>query len=197
LFEGGGFSAGALEGRRLELRRFGESRFDFRNAAFDDGGQRRELVGQRLAGRRTGRDHDVPAGPRRLGRDRLVPPELDDTAGAVGRHDVRMRPLRPGRGDRIASRQHAEMPQRLLAPASGGQASPELLDRATRGAGAGRALRDTCHRFSLAKPTDSRVRACEAISPRCSGPWFDSPEGIGAASGFRHPTGSCGVDTWI
>jgi hypothetical protein len=85
--------------------------------------------------------------------------------------------------------------QRVLATGTGPQAAPELLDAGALLAATHAALADTSHRSSLAKPTDTPLTACESISPRTCGAWFDSPEGIGASCS-HHLTGSFGVDTW-
>ena len=88
-------SAGELVlGERLGRREVehGRAALAARPARRADRGQRRQLVGQGLAGGGAGRQHDVLARARGLGGDRLVPPRPLDPAGPERRDDVRRPP---------------------------------------------------------------------------------------------------------
>ena len=108
------------------------------SAPLEDRGERGQLVGERLAGRRTGGQDDVLAAARGLGRDRLVAPQLVDAAPAERRHDVGVCPRRPGSG---AGPRAAAAPggvagsRRGPVPGPGGAraaATPERAARSTR-----------------------------------------------------------------
>ena len=91
--EPGQLVLGERLGRRQVER--GRPALAARTAALERRGQRGELVGQRLAGRGAGGEHDVLPGVRRVGRGRLVLPRLVDAAGPERVDDRGRRPGRP------------------------------------------------------------------------------------------------------
>ena len=84
---------GQCLGRR-EIERGGAA-FASGAAAPESSGQRGELVGQRLAGRRTGGQDDVLPRVRRVGGGRLVQPGLVDAAAPEGLDDRGRGPVGP------------------------------------------------------------------------------------------------------
>ena len=98
-------------------------------------GQRRQLVGERLARGGAGGEDDVLPGVRRVGRHGLVPPGLDHPAGAVGRDHRRVGPVRPRRGAGRSGGQPLEVGQPALATGDGGQPVDHLGHAAWRGGG--------------------------------------------------------------
>ena len=124
--------------------------------------ERGQLVGQRLARRGPGGQHDVPAGVRRVGGHRLVPPRRRDPPGGERGDDVRRGPPGPRLDVRRPGRQQLEVAQPVGPSGHPGQP----LDRAgdpgrpgrTRRHGAGapdvEGPGGRVHRTSVAKRTD-------------------------------------------
>src|SRR5262249_25793353 len=139
--------------------------------AFEDAGEGGELVGQRLARRRAGRQDDVLAVARGLGRDRLVSPQVGDPAPPERVDDGGGRRGGPARGRRPTPWQRAEVAERVLTPRPCRQPLAERGDAAaTERLPGRRVLRDTPHPTSLAKATDSARGSVWGFSPRFAGP---------------------------
>ena len=99
--------------------------------------QGRQLVAERLAGRRAGGEHDVrPACAASAAVD-LVPPRRVDPAGGVRRPDVVGHPRRPVGLDGRPGGQHLEVGQPVLAAGHGGEPLDHVAQR-DAGEGLGR-----------------------------------------------------------
>ncbi len=170
------------------------------SATLEDRGEGGQLVGERLAGGRTGREDDVLSGAGGLGGDGLVAPQVVDAAPPERRHHLRVRPVGPRRRTCLPTGQHAQVAEGVLAPRPLGQTPAEVghvgasraVDSTVR-----RPLHDTRHDSSLTKPTDTLGRGSRGTtSPRGAGAWFDMAE-RGWGRWVPHPTWSSGVDSWI
>ena len=84
-------------------------------------GQRRQLVGERLARGGAGGEDDVLSGVRRVGCDGLAPPRLGHPTGVVGREHGRVGPVRPRCDAGRPCGQPLEVGQPTLATRDGGQ----------------------------------------------------------------------------
>ena len=114
-----------------------------------DGGQCRELVGQRLPRRRPGRHDHVVARVGGVGRDHLVAPWPGHTLGGEGATDVVRHPLRPVLVHRLARGQHLQVLHPVLAPGDPREPRDQRLHRGQQ-VGAVRA-----HGPSLANASDT------------------------------------------
>jgi hypothetical protein len=109
-------------------------------------GQRRQLVGERLAGGGAGGEDDVLSGVRSVGCDGLVLPGLGHSTGVVGREHGRVGPVRPRCGAGRPCGKPLEVGQPALATGDGGQPVHHLGHAAWRGGGG--------HPASMTKPAD-------------------------------------------
>ncbi len=118
-----------LGGRDVEN---GGAALPARAAALLDRSERRQLVGQRLAGRRAGRDHDVRTGVGGVGGRGLVPPQQGHAPLGQRRDQARRRPVRPLGALRGPPGQHLQVGQPVLAAGHRGQPTHGAGDSGSR-----------------------------------------------------------------
>ena len=148
-----------LRGSQVE---HGGSAFPACAAALLDACEGGQLVGERLAGRRAGGEHDVMAGVRGLGGSRLVPPRRFDPTRGVRRPELVGHPPGPVGHDGLTGRQHLEMGESVLPPGHAREAVDKTLQG--KGVATGRAV----HGLSLANCRDTSGGGTGGVAVRCT-----------------------------